>query len=105
VLVAPDAASALAMAEDHRVIIDLLLTDLVMPGMGGRELAAAMTGQVAGLRVIYMSGYSQDAIESHGVLDSGTAFIEKPFTTKALADKVREVLDSSPIFIPTASHT
>jgi CheY-like chemotaxis protein len=105
VLVAPDAASALTMAENHSLTIDLLLTDLVMPGMGGRDLAAAMNAQVANLRVIYMSGYSQDAITTHGVLDSGTAFLEKPFTTKALADKVREVLDSSPIFIPTASQT
>jgi len=65
----------------------------VMPGMSGRELARKITGRNMIRRTLYMSGYTDDAIVRHGVLDPGLAFLNKPFTPDALLDKVREVLD------------
>ena len=75
-----------------------LLTGLLVPSagsvrVGGRELAQRLTLQQPGLKVLYLSGYTDDAIVHHGVLDEGTAFLQKPFTPFALTQKVREVLD------------
>jgi DNA-binding NtrC family response regulator len=64
-----------------------------MPTMNGRELAQALLARHPGMKVLYMSGYAENAIMHHGVLDEGTYFLEKPFTPSALAAKVREVLD------------
>jgi signal transduction histidine kinase/CheY-like chemotaxis protein len=85
---------ALALADEHPSRIDLLLTDVVMPRMNGRELAERLAPARPGMKILYMSGYTDDAIGHLGVLDSGTAFLSKPFTTKTLAAKVREVLDA-----------
>jgi two-component system cell cycle sensor histidine kinase/response regulator CckA len=85
---------ALAIAARQELKIDLMITDVVMPGMGGRELANRMAAVRPGTRVLYLSGYTEDAIMHHGVLEPGTAFLQKPFTLDALALKVREVLDS-----------
>jgi CheY-like chemotaxis protein len=93
VLEAHDGSDALTLAERHRGPIDLLLTDVVMPGMSGRELVSRLTPLRPTMRVVYMSGYSDDAIAHHGVLDPGTAFFQKPFTPRALAQMVRDVLD------------
>ena len=71
---------------------DLVLTDVVMPGMSGAELAQRLRSDRPGLKVLYMSGYPDDAIAPHGVLDPGTPFIQKPFSERALAVKVREAL-------------
>jgi len=85
-----DEAITLALGCGER--IDLLLTDVVMPGMSGRELANRLTQVHPGTRVLFTSGYTDDAIVHHGVLDEGVAFLGKPYTLSALARKVREVL-------------
>jgi nitrogen-specific signal transduction histidine kinase/ActR/RegA family two-component response regulator len=74
--------------------IDILLTDVIMPGMNGRELARSLAGRRPGMRVLYMSGYTDTAIAQQGILEPGTAFLSKPFTPDALARKMREVLDA-----------
>ncbi|HEV3115441.1 MAG TPA: response regulator [Gemmataceae bacterium] len=84
---------ALRLAEHFAGTIDLLLTDVVMPQMGGPELANTLRAQRPSTRVMYMSGYTDDAIFRHGLLEGETAFIQKPFAMEALARKVREVLD------------
>jgi PAS domain S-box-containing protein len=94
VIEAASGTAALAALERESEPVDLILTDLVMGGMSGRELADKITAQRPGMRVLYMSGYTDDALGHHGVLDSGVAFVEKPFTIDGLLGKVREVLDS-----------
>lgn len=74
--------------------IDLLLTDVIMPQMSGKDVAAMCTGMIPKLKVLYMSGYTSDVIMHHGVLEEGLAFLQKPFTPVGLTAKVREVLDS-----------
>jgi PAS domain S-box-containing protein len=94
VLVAGEAEEACRLSEGHAGRIDLLLTDVVMPGKSGRELATLLAEQRPELRVIYMSGYTADAIVSQGVLEPEIMFLQKPYTPAALALKVREVLDT-----------
>jgi PAS domain S-box-containing protein len=86
---------AIALAREHGERIDLLLTDVVMPGMSGRELANRLTRIHPETRVLFTSGYTDNAIVHHGVLDEGVSFIGKPYTPSALAGKVREVLDKA----------
>jgi len=93
VLRARDGQAALRMARDLGGRLDLLLTDIVMPGMTGRELEQALAAEHPTLQVLYMSGYTDDAVVRHGVLEEGVPYIQKPFTPDALALKVREVLD------------
>jgi len=85
---------ALHMAAAHGGPIDLLLTDVIMPGMSGRLLADKLRTLRPTTKVLFMSGYTADAIGQHGVLDTGTALLQKPFTPGALARRVREALDS-----------
>ena len=75
--------------------VDVLITDVVMPGMSGRELSARLSASCPNTKVLYLSGYTEDAIIHEGVLDAGTAFLQKPFTLQALARKLREVLGES----------
>ena len=92
VLLAADADEALRLFAANRSI-DVLLTDVVMPGASGPELTSELVKQRPALRVIYMSGYTEDAIVQHGVLKAGIAFLHKPFTSKTLGAKIREVLE------------
>lgn len=93
VLDACDGDEALAIANRHAGPIHLLLTDVVMPGIGARELTAQISMPHPEVRVLYTSGYTKDAVARRGVSDAGIAFLEKPFTLDALGRKVREVLD------------
>jgi CheY-like chemotaxis protein len=90
-----DAASgpeALQLVESSAVRIDLVLTDVVMPGQSGRSLVEHLTARWPGLRVLYMSGYTDDEMLRRGLMQSGTALLEKPFTPDRLADVVRQAL-------------
>jgi len=93
VLEAQDGEEAIKVSKGHDGPIHLMLTDVVMPGMDGNEMAEHITALRPNLKIIYMSGYTENAIVHHGVLDLKTAFIQKPFTPQSLARKVREVLD------------
>ena len=84
---------ALEIVRHHKGPIHLLLTDVVMPGMSGRQLAERLAQTRAGLKVLYMSGYTGDPIVRRGVLDAQVPFLNKPFTAAALLLKVREALD------------
>jgi CheY-like chemotaxis protein len=92
VLEADHGEAALQLAADHAAEIDILITDVVMPGMSGRELSARLSATCPHTKVLYLSGYTEDAIAHEGVLESGTAFLQKPFTLQMLSRKVREVL-------------
>jgi PAS domain S-box-containing protein len=94
VLEAPDSEVALRIAASHGGPIHLLLTDVVMPGASGRELAEQIARIRPGTKVLFMSGYTDDAIVRHGLLQSEIAFLQKPFSPEVLARKVRQVLDS-----------
>ena len=92
VLVAANADEALRLFEQN-ASIDVLLTDVVMPGASGPELTRQLVERRPALKVIYMSGYTEEAIVQHGVLKPGIAFLHKPFTSETLGRKIREVLD------------
>jgi len=95
VLTARNGEEALRVSRDHPGEVALLITDVIMPGgMNGKDLASKMTGANPATRVLYMSGYTANTIVHHGVLDEGAHFIAKPFSSVALLDKVREVLDA-----------
>jgi two-component system cell cycle sensor histidine kinase/response regulator CckA len=94
VLVASGGAEALRVAREHRQPIHLLLTDVVMPSMSGRELFAQLHVLRPEVRVLYASGYTDNAVVLHGVLEQGLAFIQKPFTPQRLLTEVRGVLDA-----------
>jgi PAS domain S-box-containing protein len=94
VLAAMDGKDALRVVDRHRGPIDLLLTDVVMPGMDGRDVAEALQPRFPQMKVLFTSGYTDDAVVRHGILQAEVAFIQKPYSTQALAKKVRQVLDS-----------
>jgi DNA-binding NarL/FixJ family response regulator len=95
VLEAGNAAEALARAGQHEGPIHLLIADVVMPGPSGRELARQLAESRPDAKVLYVSGYTDDAIVHHGMLEPGLNFLQKPFTPAALARKVRAVLDGT----------
>jgi two-component system cell cycle sensor histidine kinase/response regulator CckA len=97
VLESRSGADALALSDQHAGRIDLLLTDVVMPHMSGRELAEQLCPQRPEMKVLYISGYTDDSIIRHGVLHSSVAFLQKPVTPDALTKKLREVIDSPAI--------
>jgi CheY-like chemotaxis protein len=93
VIAAPDGKAALDAATAHGGPIDLLLTDVIMPGLNGHDLAERFSRIYPEARVLFMSGYAGEALTAQGVLDPRVAFLAKPFVPSELARKVREVLD------------
>jgi len=100
ILDAPNGAAALAICDRHEGCIDLLVTDLVMPGMNGIELARRVCDSRPGIPVLFMSGYAEDAKERLGDLDEGRAFLQKPITPTKLSRKVREIFSERAAGIP-----
>jgi two-component system cell cycle sensor histidine kinase/response regulator CckA len=96
VLEAADGEAALQLCREHPGEIDLLLSDVVMPRMSGRELRQRVTMLSPQTRVIFTSGYTDDAVVRHGVFQAESDFLQKPFTVHGLLRKVREVLDRAP---------
>jgi len=107
ILEAADGAAALQIADGYNGKIDLLLTDVVMPGMNGRELAVHITTQRPEIHVLYMSGYTENAVGQNGTLDAGINLLQKPFSLPVLKERVREVLESEsiPQEVPMSSRS
>ena len=95
VLAARNGVEALEIVGRHPTQIHLLITDVVMPGMNGREVAQFACAKRSDLKVLYVSGYTGEAVLQHRLLQPGVAFLQKPFTPDALAHKTREVLDNA----------
>jgi two-component system, cell cycle sensor histidine kinase and response regulator CckA len=93
VLEASNGKEALNVCAQHQGPIHLVMTDVVMPDMGGRQVAERLKADKPEIKVLFLSGYTDDAVVRHGILQSEVAFIQKPFSPVALANKVREVLD------------
>jgi PAS domain S-box-containing protein len=94
VLEAADGAAAVQICAAHQGDIDMLLTDVIMPGMNGRELARRILSLRPSIKVLYMSGYTENTISHNGMLDPGVNLLQKPFNLQSLKERVREVLDS-----------
>jgi two-component system, cell cycle sensor histidine kinase and response regulator CckA len=94
VLAASGGDEAMIISEQYSKPIQLLITDVVMPKMSGKQVAENLVAKRSDLKVLFMSGYTDDAIVHHGVVDSDIAFIQKPFSEVALTEKVRNVLDN-----------
>jgi two-component system, cell cycle sensor histidine kinase and response regulator CckA len=96
VLEASNGEEALKVAERHQGPLDLLLSDVVMPRMGGPELAQELLARRPAVKVLYMSGYTDHPMVRRGVVNAGVAFLQKPFTPTVLVSRIREILESSP---------
>jgi DNA-binding response OmpR family regulator len=96
VLEAPDGQEALRISDAYSGPIDVLVVDVVMPGMSGETLVRAFAARRPGIRALYVSGYTGEVLRQHGVVAAGRNFLQKPFTVEGLARKVRETLESPP---------
>jgi CheY-like chemotaxis protein len=105
VLVADDGEDALEISRTHEGPIHLLATDVIMPGVGGRELASRLVQARPQLKVLFMSGYTDDSVITQGVLSNQMAFLQKPISSAALAQKVRAVLDCEPGAYPATVNS
>ncbi len=92
IMEADNGNAALVIENDYEGKIDLLLTDVIMPGITGAELARTLAAKRPDMKILYMSGYTNEAIDRHGVLQEDIAFLQKPFTTRVLLEKVRQIL-------------
>jgi len=92
VITAPGGTEAVRLADEHRATIRLLLTDIMMPGMNGVEVAASVAAILPDIQVFYMSGYADQDLVRQGLLKPGTHFLQKPFTPRELADRVAAIL-------------
>jgi CheY-like chemotaxis protein len=101
VLEAENGVRALEVEARHKGAIHLLVTDVVMPLMGGRELAERLSSRRPETRILFVSGFTDDTVVRHGVLDEGVAFLQKPFTLESLSRTVRQVLDGQPAPAPS----
>ena len=94
VLVSNSVHEALALIKSHGGAIDLLLTDVIMPEMSGRNFSTQLNGLYPDIKTLFMSGYTSDVIVRHGILEEGMRYIQKPFSIKDLAVKVRKVIEN-----------
>ena len=97
VLEASNGEEALKIVERHEGPLDLLLSDVVMPRMGGPELAQELLARRPAVKVLYMSGYTDHPMVRRGVVNAGVAFLQKPFTPTVLVSRIREILESRPV--------
>jgi CheY-like chemotaxis protein len=100
ILDAGNGEEALKLAQQHDGYISLLLTDVIMPGMSGRELADNLKQSRTDIKILYMSGYTRDLVTQQGILETGSEILQKPFSINALLSRVRDVLDASPQPVP-----
>jgi two-component system, cell cycle sensor histidine kinase and response regulator CckA len=92
-LEASDGREAIRVVQNHEGPLHLVVSDVVMPHSGGRQMAEGLDGVRPGMKMLFMSGYTDDAVIRHGIIGDKVAFLQKPFAPSALAQKVREVLD------------
>ena len=104
VLEARDGPAAIALSEKHRGTVDVMITDVVMPGMSGRELAQCLGSRRPQMKVLYVSGYTENAVAEHGVMDRGAAFLQKPFRPTDLALKISELLGRQSQEVPETTQ-
>jgi FixJ family two-component response regulator len=95
----------MTISQQHSGLLQLLLTDVVMPGMSGRVLAGQVIEQRPLIKVVYMSGYTGQAVGAHVALEEGSFFLQKPFSRDGLVSKVRQALDSEPARRPEEAPT
>ncbi|MFW5958330.1 MAG: response regulator, partial [Desulfosalsimonas sp.] len=93
VIESEDVYNAIELSKNYEASIHLMIVDVIMPGMKGPEVYRTVAAHHPGIKVLYMSGYTDNVIAHHGILEDGVQFIQKPFSVKALAAKIREVLD------------